>query len=80
MIDENEKMVVYLAVVEWGDDMGGMEVLSIHDTDEGASKALKANGYRPSCTFTMFGEIYASKGKTADELPHGYIMEKEVRP
>lgn len=79
MIDEQGRAIVFLAVVEYeyGGDVG-KEILSVHDTKEGAGNALKAAGYRPSAVFTSGGELYAYKGKTADDYPYGYIDEMQV--
>ena len=78
MIDENGQMLVYIACIEWGEESGGTELLSVHDTYGGASEALKAEGYRPACVFCSLGEIYACKGKTADEHPFGFIDKRRV--
>lgn len=80
MIREDGKVVVYLPTIDYGEDDGGLDVISVHDTYEGASKALKERGFRHTCQFTPRGETYAYKGKTADDYPYGYIDEVEVRP
>lgn len=78
MINEEGEMVVYLAVIDYGPDDGEI-VDSVHDTYEGASKALKDAGFRPACVFGSRGEWYAYKGKTAEEYPLGVIDDMKVR-
>jgi len=80
MIDEQGRTVIFLATVNYGYDDGGMEVISAHDTRDGAGNALKAAGYRPAAVFTPNGELYAYKGKTADDYPLGHIDEMQVMP
>ena len=48
---------------------------SVHDTYDGASKALKRRGFRPSCLFGARGEVYVYKGKSVDEYPYALIDE-----
>lgn len=78
MIDEKGRTIIFLATVNYGYDDGGMEVISAHDTREGAGNALKAAGYRPAAVFTPKGELYAYRGKTADDYPLGHIDEMQV--
>ena len=79
MIDEQGRAIVFLAVIEHG-EYDGRDVLSVHDTREGAGNAFKAIGFRPAAVFTPHGELYACKGKTADDYPYGYIDEMQVMP
>lgn len=78
MINEDGESVVYLSVIDYGSEEGGELVDSVHDTYDGASKALKKAGFRPSCVFGPRGEWYAYKGKTADEYPLGIIDDFRV--
>ena len=80
MIREDGKTVVYLPTIDYGDDDGGLDVISVHDTYEGASKALKERGFRPACQFTPRCETYVCKGKTANDYLYGFIDEVEIRP
>lgn len=80
MINEDGETLVYLSVIDYGPEEGGEMVDSVHDTYEGASKALKKAGFRPSCVFGSRGELYAYKGKTADEYPLGIIDDMRVMP
>ena len=80
MIDKYGKMLVYLAVINYGQENGVYYTLSVHDTYEGARESLKANGFRPSGVFTSDGEVYACHGKAANEHPVGHIKTRLVRP
>lgn len=80
MIDEDGKSYVFLATIDYGCEEGGAWVCSVNDTYDGASKELHAIGFRPGCVFTSRGELYAFKGKTADEFPYAYIDKRQVRP
>lgn len=80
MINEEGEMVVYLSIIDYGPEEGGEMVDSIHDTYDGANKALKTAGFRPSSVFGARGEVYAHKGKTYEDYPLGYIDEMKVKP
>ena len=69
MINEDREFVVYTA------SRGNGRVDSVHDTYDGASKALKRRGFRPSCLFGARGEVYVYKGKSVDEYPYALIDE-----
>lgn len=75
MINEDREFVVYTVSVDYGPEEGGEMVDSVHDTYDGASKALKLRGFRPSCVFGRRGEVYAYKGQSSDEYPYGLIDE-----
>ena len=78
MIRGDGKTVVHLPTIDYGENDGGPEVISVHDTYDGASNALKERGFRPAGLFTIHGEIYACKGKTADDYPYGYIDDVDI--
>lgn len=78
MINEDGESIVFLAVIEYGPEEGGEMVDSVHDTHEGASNTLKKRGFRPACVFGSRGEVYAYKGKTADEYPYAVIDDWKV--
>ena len=78
MINEEREMVVFLAVIDYGPDEGGEIVASVHDTYEWASRALKNQGFRPTCVFGARGAVYAYKGKTADDYPMALIDDWKV--
>ena len=78
MINEDGESVVYLAVIDYGPEDGGEMVDSVHDAYDGASTALKKAGFRPACVFDSRGELYAYRGKTADDYPIGIIDDMKV--
>ena len=75
MINEYREFVVYTASIDHGPDEGGETVDSVHDTYDGASKALKLRGFRPSNLFGVRGEVYTYNGQSSDEYPKGLIDE-----
>lgn len=70
MSDMNDKDMVFLALVQWEDEMGGLEVLSVHSTYDGAVNALEREGYEPT------SEWY---GKDPSERPYAYVHKMELK-
>lgn len=70
MSDMNDKDMVFLALVQWEDEMGGLEILSVHSTYDGAVNALKREGYEPTT------EWYR-KGRS--DSRYAYVLKKELK-
>ena len=79
MIEKDGRLYVFIPTINYGDD-GGLYMLAVHDTYEGASETLKSEGFRETSTVLgVYGVIYAAKDKTPDEYPYGFIDKMVVR-
>lgn len=78
MINEHGEMEVYLVIIDYGPDEGSI-VDTVHDTYEGAVKALEDARFRNSYVYGSRGAEYVLSGKKAEEYPIGYIEGRRVR-